>query len=355
MKKFLFSALLILIFNVLFLIASKPNEVHAEVGCWLNEVIQNGVSINPVLKDAEPNIPFNIKVNCTSFTDSSPHDVTVTINGNSSTRTGLIGVPSVEFGPYPGMPGGVYPLSFYIAGLADTVKCTASSDRQCRLYIRGDPEATLLPGPNCLIFRSYNPETPSINQEFQIQFSLNGTIISNGVSKYKVEYTVNGGTGGSLTPTDASTSFGIWFVTIPAVDGQVDWDVLFDGTKCGTSGTTLIGAVGTGTPGQNPCTTGTSGECVTGLGKISTNLGSFASRILAIALGIAGGLALILMVFGAVRVMTSSGNPQNAAQGREIMTAAVAGLLFIAFAVLILQFIGVVIVPIPGLTFGIPS
>jgi len=98
-----------------------------------------------------------------------------------------------------------------------------------------------------------------------------------------------------------------------------------------------------GTAGQNPCV---GNICNTALGPISTNPGEFAQKILNIAIGLAGGIALILMVIGSIRVLTSSGDQQRLAGGRDMIVAAIAGLLFLIFSVLILRFIGIQILDI---------
>lgn len=102
------------------------------------------------------------------------------------------------------------------------------------------------------------------------------------------------------------------------------------------------------TSGQNPCQPGTSGkvECETALGPIPTDPTAFAGKVLGIATGLAGGLALILMVIGSIRVLTSSGDQQKLSAGRDMIVGAVAGLLFLIFSVLILRFIGVEILNI---------
>ncbi len=95
--------------------------------------------------------------------------------------------------------------------------------------------------------------------------------------------------------------------------------------------------------GSNPCSaTG----CETALGFIPTSVKGFTQKILGIATGLAGGIALILMVIGSIRVLTSSGDPKAVAGGREMIVAAVAGLLFLIFATLILRFIGINIIGI---------
>lgn len=92
-----------------------------------------------------------------------------------------------------------------------------------------------------------------------------------------------------------------------------------------------------GTPGENPCDP----DCETAIGNFSTNPLDFVGKVLSIAVGLAGGIAFILMVIGAIRVLTSAGNPQSVNAGRDMIVAALAGLIFIIFSVLILRFIGV--------------
>lgn len=93
--------------------------------------------------------------------------------------------------------------------------------------------------------------------------------------------------------------------------------------------------------GENPCP---DGECETAIGTFSSNPQDFVGQVLSIAVGLAGGIAFILMVIGAIRVLTSTGNPQNVNAGRDMIVAALAGLIFIIFSVLILKFIGVNII-----------
>lgn len=98
------------------------------------------------------------------------------------------------------------------------------------------------------------------------------------------------------------------------------------------------GGGGPGLSGKNPCE---GGVCKTALGDIPTNPTKFAQRVLEIAVGLGGGLALILMVIGAIKVLTSTGDQQKLNAGRDMIVAAVAGLLFIIFSMLILRFIGI--------------
>ena len=113
---------------------------------------------------------------------------------------------------------------------------------------------------------------------------------------------------------------------------------------CESEEFTIAGQDSVGESGHNPCRmTGYGQVCDTAVGVISTNITEFARTFLSIAIGIAGGIALILMVFGAVRVLTSSGNQQTLSAGRDTIIAAVAGLLFLIFSVIILRSIGLLV------------
>lgn len=99
-----------------------------------------------------------------------------------------------------------------------------------------------------------------------------------------------------------------------------------------------------GEPGENPCGNPAT-ECRTALGNIPTNPTAFVGKILTVAIGLAGGIALIIMVWGSIKVLTSGGEPKKMGEGREMIVAAVSGLLFLILSVLILRFIGSTFLP----------
>lgn len=86
----------------------------------------------------------------------------------------------------------------------------------------------------------------------------------------------------------------------------------------------------------------------TAIGCIHTNPADLIADVLKFALGIGGGLAFLMMLLGAFQMLTSAGNPDTLAAGKDRLTSAVIGLLFVIFAVLLLQIIGVDILGIPG-------
>lgn len=91
----------------------------------------------------------------------------------------------------------------------------------------------------------------------------------------------------------------------------------------------------------------------TALGCISTEVdtsgSSFFSSIIDIAVGLGGGLALLLMLYGVFIVTTSAGIPDKLKEGQEIITSAVSGLIFILLSVFLLNFIGIKVLSLPGL------
>lgn len=75
---------------------------------------------------------------------------------------------------------------------------------------------------------------------------------------------------------------------------------------------------------------------------------SFVAWLLSAAIKIAGGIALLLMVFAGFQIITSAGDPKRLQAGKEMLTSAIIGLVVIIFAVFLLQLIGVQILQIPG-------
>jgi len=102
-----------------------------------------------------------------------------------------------------------------------------------------------------------------------------------------------------------------------------------------------------------PCgnTIGASGKCDsvnTALGPIRTDVAGLTKSLFGILLGLAGGVALLLIIAAGDQMMTSQGNPEKVKEARERLTSAIVGLLFIIFSVTILQIIGIDILHLPG-------
>lgn len=95
-------------------------------------------------------------------------------------------------------------------------------------------------------------------------------------------------------------------------------------------------------------------EIDTAIGCISTSVdggtNSFFGSVIKIAVGLGGGLALILMLYGVFIVTTSAGMPDKLKEGQEVITSAISGLIFIILSVFLLNLIGINILGIPGLS-----
>jgi len=88
---------------------------------------------------------------------------------------------------------------------------------------------------------------------------------------------------------------------------------------------------------------------------IETALGCFPTQprgiiewLLKYAIMFAGGLGFLLMLFASFQIMTSSGDPDKLQAGQQLLGSAIAGILFIVFALFLLRFIGFTILQIPG-------
>lgn len=128
--------------------------------------------------------------------------------------------------------------------------------------------------------------------------------------------------------------------------GKVDLNSLY----------TLFALLGDKGPGNNlPCKQGKNvdspldcPEIDTAIGSIKVDVTGFIARLFSIVLSIAGVAAISLIVYSGYRLLISRGNKEMIQGARETLTAAIVGLLFIVFSLVILSVIGGDILKIPG-------
>jgi hypothetical protein len=77
------------------------------------------------------------------------------------------------------------------------------------------------------------------------------------------------------------------------------------------------------------------------------NASDFASKFAAVAIGVAGGVAFLMMIYGSFRLVFSNGDPEAVQQGRQVIVAAVTGLIVVIFSVFILRLMGISILGLP--------
>lgn len=110
------------------------------------------------------------------------------------------------------------------------------------------------------------------------------------------------------------------------------------------------------TPPQPPCAGQiTENGCTsvnTAFGVWNTDPAKFVQSLMSILLSISGGIAVLIIIFAGYTMMTSQGDPEKVQGAREQITAAIIGLLFLIFSVVILEIIGVDILHLPGFSGG---
>lgn len=67
------------------------------------------------------------------------------------------------------------------------------------------------------------------------------------------------------------------------------------------------------------------------------------------AMWLMGGFFILLSSYAGFLLMSSSGDPKKTQAGKELLTAAIAGLVFLLFSIFILRVVGIEILQIPGL------
>jgi hypothetical protein len=374
-KKFLFVFFLTFALFGIFQF-SNSNKVFAQgtptpnLQCKVDKAVVNGAEIS---KDSIPSdTPFGLYIYCED--NSSPTailgDYAAVINVGSTTLMAgqtvpawyefnfdlLFGNPFTASSGTPTLTGNnTYTVSILKSGIP--VSCFSSSACEITSKLVLDTKPVPPPPAECAYFKAYDPAIPIKGQPFTIIIKnpSSGDYHANvgyfDIFWYKPSLNKSGTVMLFGDPTRNNID---WRAQIRDVNEEFMWNVQFKGQQC-SDDHVLFGPGSTST-GKNPCLD-TDGDgkvdtCPTAIGNIPTNLGSFATAVLRVALGITGGIVLILMVIGSIRVMTSSGDPQRVAAGRDMIVAAIAGALFIAFSVMIMQFLGTAVVPIPGLTFG---
>lgn len=87
----------------------------------------------------------------------------------------------------------------------------------------------------------------------------------------------------------------------------------------------------------------------TAVGCVRVSGSGLAADLIKLMLGVGGGVSLLSFLSAAFKLTTSQGDTTKVKEAKELLTASVSGLLFIIFSVIILEFLGVQILHIPGL------
>jgi hypothetical protein len=80
---------------------------------------------------------------------------------------------------------------------------------------------------------------------------------------------------------------------------------------------------------------------------------AFIGQIIPWAVGLAGLIALLSIVYGGFLIMSAAGDPKKVAAGREIIVTTITGIAIIALSIVLLNFIGVTILNLGPLGFNV--
>jgi len=204
---------------------------------------------------------------------------------------------------------------------------------------------------------SYSVTVKSIplNEGFKLYFSVNhgtwveATALTQDPQTINTSRTYDDGTKITLAVSNASD-----FKATAPILCSTEFIVGQQAAPDDTSGQLTVTDICTFSPGQecDDCVNGVTFPGKPGIytpfGCIPANPQGFIENVLRIAIGIAGGIAFLMMLYAGFTMMMSSGNPEKLNSGKEIFVSAVAGLLLIIFSAVILRIIGVDILVIPG-------
>lgn len=87
---------------------------------------------------------------------------------------------------------------------------------------------------------------------------------------------------------------------------------------------------------------------MTAFGCMPTSITGISRFFFRLALGIGGGIAFLLIIWGGIRMILSTGDPKKLQESKEIITSAIVGLILIIFSIFVLRLIGYNILAIPG-------
>lgn len=195
------------------------------------------------------------------------------------------------------------------------------------------------PGAQCINYVSLEPPETSItpSSDITIKYSKNSASSPN---NYKVEV-FNSNNNIVKTVNELSESGDNWVGNIGSLSGPntVYSAKLFSKAPLFLCNSKTIAVLDSG-EGNFPDDS-SEGGFLSGRTKELVNL------LVSFAIGIAGGVAFLLLIYGGFKFMFSMGNPENVQQGREVITAAIIGLLVVVFSVFLLRLIGISILGIP--------
>lgn len=251
-------------------------------------------------------------------------------------------------------PGNYYFNIYYSGGAGGA----AQSDNQCRrgpIYIGGNGEQGgaingqgSYPCEVCPLHSSFDGISAADNKLFcKSTDKASGVDVGGQVTSTTIPCAENTICSHRATDPSASATSN---PNIPQTTGCIPAGAECSGGSCGTIAPPppMCSAFDNADPSKatkcKSLNVGLTGEGI----PLPTDPGALLSTLLGIVLSIAGGIAVVLIMISGYKMMVSQGNPDQIKDAREQLTAAIVGLLFVIFSLVILQLIGVSILALPG-------
>ncbi len=177
---------------------------------------------------------------------------------------------------------------------------------------------------------------------WSLSSTLDSQIVADGSGKYYTCFDVIGVNRAigelNVSFTGTSNCATSNFVTKPA-----DWDILTEGLPWDDGTTEPV------KEGSFLCPDKKSVNTALGCFSFDAESGGFVRSLLGILIGLGGGIALLIILYGVFIVTTSAGIPDKLKEGKELISSAIAGLVFIILSIFLMYLIGVKILALPGL------
>ncbi len=325
-----------------FAMAIGPQDVEASTSCTLN---------NPdVTYSAGASVSFNIVISKGTNTTPGWTIVIVDSSGKESQLSGFsVTGPGSQFPSNDfkqtitktlpsSLPNGTFAVKIHDGF---TPPKNSADCGQMKLASSLSPGSS--PGsPSC----SINKDTVQVGENLDIQYDnwQGGAIYkvligSKEVDSASFPITNLGSAKPAISVKQTSTTSGPQDVVLKQVDPPAE-------ARCGS--VTVNAASSGGLAYNNPCPiVNGSSSCETALGRIEATPEGFIKAVLALGIGLGGAIAIIMLVYGGFKIATSQGNPEAVQGGQQIITSAIAGLIFILASVFLLGLIAGNILGIP--------
>lgn len=217
---------------------------------------------------------------------------------------------------------------------------------KCNTLLKVSNEPTSTPD-QCTVM----PQNPRTTGEVRLQIigatplvNYSSYLTFGGVPRETTDTKTTDGAGNASLGLGNGLAAGTYTVTAFNASGDTFCEKQFQVGGASTGGT---GCVDCTTAGGDFCDPGKT-QLKTAIGCLPIDTNGLLQNIVKLFIGMSGGVALLLMILGAVQMITSQGNPESLKGGRDRFTSAAIGLLFIILSVTILEIIGVDILSLPG-------